>query len=106
MPTSSMGGDGATTFERVVEFCDGWMPIVGRPSQGPSLPEKIALLKRQAEEAGRDPASISITTFGTRPDPDLVSRMEAAGVDRVVFSLPSEERDTVVPIIDECAKFI
>ena len=105
-PPIIMGGDGATTFDRVVEYCDGWMPIGGRASQGPSLPEKIALLKRQAEEAGRDPASISISTFGTRPNPDLIQRMEAAGVDRVVFGLPSEERDTVLPIIDECARFI
>ena len=36
----------------------------------------------------------------------LVCRMEAMGVDRVVFGLPSERRDTVLPIIDECAKFI
>lgn len=105
-PPIIMGGDGATTFDRVVEYCDGWMPIGGRASQGPSLSEKIALLKRQAEEAGRDPASISISTFGTPPDPDLIHRMEAAGVDRVVFGLPSEERDTVLPIIDECTKFI
>ena len=105
-PPIIMGGDGATTFDRVVEYCDGWMPIGGRASQGPSLPEKIALLKRQAREAGRDPASISISTFGARPDPDLVQRMESAGVDRVVFGLPSEERDTVLPIIDECARFI
>ncbi len=63
------------------------------------------MLKRQAEEAGRDPESISISTFGTRPDPDLIQRMEAAGVDRVIFSLPSEERDAVLPIIDQCAKF-
>ena len=54
----------------------------------------------------RDPAAISINTFGTRPDPDLIQRLEAAGVDRVIFSLPSEEKDTVLPIIDECAKFI
>ena len=105
-PPIIMGGDGATTFDRVVEFCDGWMPIGGRPAQGPSLPEKIALLKRQAEEAGRDPATISINTFGTRPDPEMIQRLEQAGVDRVIFSLPSEEKDTVLPIIDECAKFI
>jgi probable F420-dependent oxidoreductase len=105
-PPIIMGGDGPTTFDRVIEYCDGWMPIGGRASQGPSLPEKIALLKRQAEDSGRDPASISISTFGTRPDPDLVQRMEDAGVDRVVFSLPSEGRDAVLPIIDECAKFI
>ena len=105
-PPIIMGGDGATTFDRVVEFCDGWMPIGGRSAQGPSLPEKIALLRRQAEEAGRDPAAISISTFGTRADPDLLQRMEEAGVDRVIFSLPSEEKDTLLPIIDEYAKFI
>ena len=105
-PPILMGGDGATTFDRVVEFCDGWMPISGRPAQGSSLQEKIVLLRRQAEEAKRDPASINITTFGARPEPDAIARLEAAGVDRVIFGLPSAERDAVVPIIDECAKLI
>ena len=36
-PPIYMGGDGATTFDRVVEFCDGWMPIGARPGPGPSL---------------------------------------------------------------------
>ena len=105
-PPILMGGDGATTFDRVVEFCDGWMPISGRSSEGTSLQEKIVLLRWQAEEAGRDPASINITTFGARPEPDAIARLKAAGVDRAIFGLPSTERDTVVPIIDECAKLI
>ena len=105
-PPILMGGDGATTFDRVVEFCDGWMPISGRSSEGTSLQEKIVLLRRQAEEAGRDPALINITTFGARPEPDAIARLKAAGVDRAIFGLPSTERDTVVPIIDECAKLI
>ena len=105
-PPILMGGDGATTFDRVVEYCDGWMPIGGSPSEGPSLQEKIVLLRRQAEEAGRDPASINITTFMARPEPGAIARLEAAGVDRAIFALPSAERDTVVPIIDECAKLI
>jgi len=105
-PPILMGGDGATTFDRVVEFCDGWMPISGRPAQGLSLQEKIVLLRQQAEEARRDPASINITTFGARPEPDAIARLEAAGVDRVIFGLPSADRDTVVPIIDECANLI
>ena len=105
-PPILMGGDGATTFDRVVEFCDGWMPISSRSGEGTSLQEKIVLLRRQAEEAGRDPASINITTFGARPEPDAIARLKAAGVDRAIFGLPSTERDTVVPIIDECAKLI
>ena len=105
-PPILMGGDGATTFDRIVEFCDGWMPISGRPSQGSSLSEKIAILRRQAAAAGRDPASINVTSFGSRPDPDVISRMETAGVDRIIFGLPSADRNTVIPIIDECAKLI
>ena len=104
-PPILMGGDGPTTFYRVVEYCDGWMPIGGRGG-GASLGEKIVLLKKQAEEAGRDPNSLNITSFGVRPDPELIGRLRDAGVDRVIFSLPSEERDKVTPIIDECARLI
>jgi len=105
-PPIIMGGDGPTTFDRVVEYCDGWMPISGRPAQGPSLAEKIAMLKRQGQEAGRDPDSISITIFGARSERDSVERREAAGVDRLIFALPSTEKDEVLPLIDECARLI
>ncbi|HIC24672.1 MAG TPA: LLM class F420-dependent oxidoreductase [Gammaproteobacteria bacterium] len=105
-PPILMGGDGPTTFDRVVDYCDGWMPIGSRSSSGPSLAEKIVLLKRQAEDAGRDPDSLNITNFGLRPDQELISRLDEAGVDRVIFTLPSEERESVTPLIDECAKLI
>ena len=105
-PPILMGGDGPTTFDRVVEYCDGWMPIGSRNSGGPSLSEKIALLKRQASEAGRDPESLDITSFGVRPDPELVARLEESGVNRIIFTLPSEERAQVTPLIDECTRLI
>ena len=70
-------------------------PSAAGPPKGPSLPEKIALLRRQAEEAGRDPASISVSIFGTPRDEGFIRTMEAAGVDRLVFGLPSAERDEV-----------
>ena len=105
-PPILMGGDGPTTFDRVVEYCDGWMPIGSRNSGGASLAEKIVLLKRQASEAGRDPESLDITSFGVRPDPELVARLEEAGVNRIIFTLPSEEQVQVTQIIDECARLI
>ena len=105
-PPILMGGDGPTTVDRVVEYCDGWMPIGSRNSGGPSLSEKIVLLKRQASEAGRDPESLDITSFGVRPDPELVTRLEESGVNRIIFTLPSEERAQVTPLIDECARLI
>ena len=105
-PPIIMGGDGPRTFDRVVEYCDGWMPISGRPSQGPSLGEKIAMLRRQAQDSGRDPEAIEVTVFGSRPDADLIQRLESDGVQRAIFTLPSAERDEVIPIIDECARLI
>src|ERR1051325_167201 len=53
-PPILMGGYGPTTFDRVIEYCDGWLPI-GMMSG--NLVEKITELKRHAAEAGRDPNS-------------------------------------------------
>ena len=105
-PPIFMGGDGPTTFNRVVEFGDGWMPIGGRPSRGASLLEKIAMLRRQAEEAGRDPSSIPVTVFGVRPEAGAVARLEQDGVSRVLFPLPSAQADTVLPLLDDMARLI
>jgi hypothetical protein len=46
-----MGGDGPTTFDRVLEYSDGWMPVVGR--MGTSFADKMALLQRTMETKGR-----------------------------------------------------
>ena len=105
-PPIWVGGHTGPAIRRAAKYGDGWMPIGGRGSGGASLAEKIVLLKKQAEEAGRDPDSLNITSFGIRPDPDLIVRMRDAGVDRVIFTLPSEERAAVTPLIDECAKLI
>ena len=105
-PPIIMGGDAPTTFDRVIEFCDGWMPIWGRPAPGPSLPEKIAILRRRAGEAGRDPKSISVSIYGARPEREVIDKLEEAGVDRVVFGLPPAERDEVLPVLDRYAELI
>ena len=98
-----MGGDGPTTFDRVVEFCDGWMPIgfrMGNPAP------KIAALRQRAEASGRDPMSISITIFGANPDPAALEQLENAGVERAIFMLPPAERETVLPLLDKYGSLI
>lgn len=102
-PPILMGGDGPTTFDRVLEYCDGWVPI-GIRSTG--IPEKIATLRRRAEEMGRDPKSVSVTVFGTRPKPETIDEFAEAGVDRVLLPLPPEGRDTVLPLLDDYAKLV
>jgi probable F420-dependent oxidoreductase len=102
-PPIIMGGDGPTTFDRVVEFCDGWMPIM-RPNQNPV--EKIPALHERLGKAGRDPRSVPIGIFFAPPRKEALDALEAAGVSRAIFGVPSEPRDTVLPRLDTLAKLI
>jgi probable F420-dependent oxidoreductase len=96
-PPILMGGDGPTTFDRVIEFCDGWVPISLR---SPNLTAKIADLRRRAEAAGRDPKSISVSVFGAKPERAAIEELESAGVERVILNLPSADRDSILPKLD------
>lgn len=102
-PPVIMGGDGLTTFDRVVEFANGWMPI-SRPGQNPAA--KIPALRQRAEKAGRDPKSISVTIFFAKPDRAAIEALRAAGVDRAIFGVPSESREQVLPILDSYVPLI
>ena len=101
-PPILMGGDAPTTFDRVVEFCDGWMPIPGRSGSG--LAGKIAELQRRAKEAGREP--IPVTAFMAKPDRGFLDELEASGVDRAIFGVPSETADKVLPLLDQHARLV
>jgi probable F420-dependent oxidoreductase len=100
-PPILMGGNGATTLDRVVEFCDGWLPIAMRSDD---LTERITELKRKAEAAGRDPNSIPVTIFAARPERAAIEKLEQAGVSRAVFMMPPADRETILPLLDRYAE--
>ncbi len=104
-PPVIMGGDGPRTFDRIIEYGDGWMPIYGRAtsSGGASFSEKIQLLKQRAKDAGRDPDSISISVFGVPPKPETIDKLAEAGAGRLVFGLPPATREVVEPLLDHYA---
>lgn len=102
-PPVLMGGDGPTTFDRVIEYCDGWMPIGIRMSDPKA---KIETLRRRAEEAGRDPQSISISIFGVKPDSAALDALKEIAINRAIFMLPAAERDEVMPLLDKYARLI
>jgi probable F420-dependent oxidoreductase len=102
-PPILMGGQGTKALQGVVEYCDGWMPI---PARAKDLGPKVAELRRQYEQAGRDPKALSISIFWGRADKDSIEQYEMAGAERVIFLLPPESADKVMPKIDEYAKLI
>ena len=57
-----------------------------------------------AKEAGRDPASLSVSTFRVPADLERLKRYRELGIDRVVFSLPAEKDDKIMPILDQWAE--
>lgn len=96
------GAAGPRTMADIVEFCDGWMPIWGRHD----LIGKIGELRRTAEEAGRDPASIEINVTGPKPDPAIIAEIAAAGVARVVLSVPPRGADDVLSRLDAYRRLV
>ena len=56
-----------------------------------------------AESAGRDPSSIAVSVFGATTDPAGLANLAAEGVTRVVLTLPYEDADVVLPILDDWA---
>jgi alkanesulfonate monooxygenase SsuD/methylene tetrahydromethanopterin reductase-like flavin-dependent oxidoreductase (luciferase family) len=68
-------------LERVVSWGDGWLPNSITPEK---LRESRITLDRLAKDAGRDPASITISVHGQPGDRDLVQRFHDAGANRVI----------------------
>jgi hypothetical protein len=72
------------------------MPIHGRRDVLSAITE----LRRAAEDAGRDPASIEVGVFGVPDDHATIEAYRAAGVERCLLKVPSATADVVFPIID------
>jgi alkanesulfonate monooxygenase SsuD/methylene tetrahydromethanopterin reductase-like flavin-dependent oxidoreductase (luciferase family) len=68
-------------LKRVVAWGDGWLPNRVTPAQ---VQEGRKIIDALAGEAGRDPASITISVYGEPPDPRVVADFVQAGADRVV----------------------
>jgi len=102
-PPILLGGETRHTLRRIMDFGDGWIPR-GRNFADPQA--QMARLRRHADEAGRDMGTLSTTLFGAKPDADYLEKCAAAGVDSALLTLPSEDRDTVLALLDKHASLI
>ena len=102
-PPILLGGETDHTLRRVIKYCDGWLPRARDPE---IIVRGIARLNELAEEAGRDPESISVNVFAPRPDAELIDRFKGMGVARIVLWLPPEDRDAVSTRLDGYTRFL
>lgn len=80
-PPVIIGGMAPKVLERIVECAAGWLPNRVTPQEVAAARKE---LDSRANDAGRDPASSSISVFGQEPDPSSVRAFLDAGADRVV----------------------
>jgi len=100
-PPILLGGSSDYTVKRVVEFCDGWLPIA-RP--GFNAPEAVARLRQAASAAGRDYATLSISAFAAPADAAVLAGYREAGIHRAVLSIPDLSRDEILAVLDKYAR--
>jgi probable F420-dependent oxidoreductase len=102
-PPVIMGSATARGRARVVEYCDGWIPIDVLIDD---LPGHLVALRQEAVTAGRDPASIAVSVFGfDGADADALKRYQDIGVGRVVLISPRREADAM-RFVDRFAELV
>jgi hypothetical protein len=74
---------------RVVEYCDGWMPL-GGPGVEMQLAEGVKELRILCECAGRRFESLELAVIGLGPERDTAQRLLESGFTHLIFTLPPE----------------
>jgi probable F420-dependent oxidoreductase len=102
-PPILVGGGFPQAARRAIRYGDGWCPLL---RSGASVAEVIGKFQQMAREAGRDPASLSVTLFNPPEDADELAGWRDIGIERVVVMLLSEPRDQILPVLDRWATLI
>jgi probable F420-dependent oxidoreductase len=102
-PPIVLGTLSAQGLNRVVNYCNGWIPVGGTVKD---LPAAIRELHTLAQQAGRKPQEFPVSIFGSAADESLLRQHQEMGIERSVFFLPSAGRDKVMPLLDQYAKLI
>jgi probable F420-dependent oxidoreductase len=102
-PPILLGNNTEKAWERVVDYCDGWLPNAARVAD---MAAGMAGLRAAAERAGRDPAAISVSVFNAPAEERTLASYRALGVERAILRLPSEGRDGVLPLLDRYRRLV
>ena len=97
-PPVLVGGEFPHGARRALAWGDGWVPHAERPTY--RLLDRLPEFRAMEAEAGR---SVPVTVFGAEDDPARLDAWREAGIERVVFNLPSAGADEVLPLLDRWA---
>ena len=96
-PPVLMGATSKWSYDRIAEYCDGWLPIAGLESG--HLPEIEKALKNR----GRELSEMTLAMFGVPADESFIESKLEDGFNHLIFGLPPESEETVLPLLDQYA---
>ena len=99
-PPIWLGAQSKWAYDRVVDYCDGWMPI----NLMGGLDEGLEELRKACERGGRDYESIDRAIFAAAPNEDVCRANVYKGFTDQMFALPSESAEKVLPRLDKLAE--
>ena len=97
-PAIWIGANSKWVFDRVADYADGWMPIGGMGSGS------MESLTRALEAKGRKVEELDLALFGAPVDYEQLKGRIGQGFDELVFNLPSDTADKVLPLLDGMAE--
>lgn len=102
-PPIVLGSHTSQGLDRVVKYCDGWIPNARAYKD---LPAVVRDLRTRAEKAGRRPEEISISVLGVQGDEATLHQYRELGAERAIFFVPSAGREKLLPLLDQYAALI
>ena len=100
-PPVLIGASSKWAVERIVDYAEGWLPIVT-----PDFDERLAQLNALCEERGRNRAEIDVSVFAPVQDKANLEELQGKGINRVILSLPTVAEDEALTTLDGYAEIL
>ncbi len=100
-PPVFIGAQSSWAIRRVVEYGDGWYPIVM-----PGFAEQMQQLDNACAEAGRARSEIDVSALTSPADESALAQLADLGVNRVVVGLPTLNETDTLRFLDDNMKVV
>ena len=106
-PPILMGADSKWAPKRIVEYCDGWIPV-----DGPNLASGIEAIQAEADRVGRSMRDFDLTVItgdvfaGEKSVESRIQEHLTLGFNRITFLVVADKPDVQWPILEKYAKLI
>jgi probable F420-dependent oxidoreductase len=100
-PPVYIGATSTWAMDRIAEYAQGWYPV-----QVPEFDERLAQLTEACAARGRSIEEIDISLLTMITDAGQLEAWAAKGVNRIVLSLPTADRDGSLQVLDGYAEIV